>query len=313
MGWFDALFGRAPAPPPAAGAGPAVEVADLRFAYGARQVLDGAHLRAARGEVVGLIGPNGSGKSTLVKILSGVLAGYHGTVRLGGRDLHAYDRRALARMLAVVPQEPTFGFPFTALEVVLLGRHPHLGKLVFESAADMTLARQALDRCGALHLAARNIQELSSGERQRVVFARALAQEPRVLLLDEPASFLDIRHQVALCELVRTLAVEHAATVILIVHDLNLAAEYCDRVYLLRHGQVEAAGPTAEVFTYANLTRVFETDIYVDTNDLTGKLVVVPLSDRTKANLVRNQAAASATAAAGEGAAGISHADPADG
>ena len=325
MGWFDALFGRAAPPPPAAGSGPAVEVSNLDFAYGARQVLDHAHLRAEPGEVVGLIGPNGSGKSTLVKILSGVLSGYQGSVRLGGHDLGAYDRRALARMLAVVPQEPTFGFPFTALEVVLLGRHPHLGKLVFESAADVALARQTLARCGALHLAERNIQELSSGERQRVVFARALAQEPRVLLLDEPASFLDIRHQVALCELVRELAAAHAATVILIVHDLNLAAEYCDRVYLLRQGRVDTAGPTAEVFTYANLTRVFETDIYVDTNDLTGKLVVVPLSDRAKDNLARNRAKAAPAAAApaaadpagevpaGEDAAGSSRPEPGDG
>lgn len=293
MRWFESLLGRArrtPAAgmdpvPDAASTLPSIQMTGVRFAYGARHVLDGVDLQVAPGEVVGLIGPNGSGKSTLIKLLSGVMAGYQGRIRLAGRDLAARSRRDTARILAVVPQEPIFGFPFTALEIVLLGRHPHLGRLVFESARDIELAREALSRCDALHLAERNIQELSSGERQRVVVARALAQEPRVLLLDEPGSFLDIRHQVALYEMVRALAADRGMSVLLVIHDLNLAAEYCDRAYLLHRGRVHASGPIAEVMTYANLTHVFETDIYVDSNDLTGKLVVVPLSSRAKAAL----------------------------
>ena len=286
MRWLDPLLGRGEARVgPRRAGGAVLEARDLRFAYGGRPALDGASLRVAPGEIVGLIGPNGSGKSTIIKILSGVLAGYQGTVLLDGRDPRALDRREVARTLAVVPQEASFSLPFTVLEIVLLGRHPHLGSLAFEAADDVTLARQALDRCGALHLAERSIHELSSGERQRVVFARALAQEPRALLLDEPASFLDIRHQIELYELVRSLAENDAASVLLVVHDLNLAAEYCDRVYLLRRGQVDTSGPTAEVFTYANLSRVFETDLYVDQNSITGKLMVVPLSGRAKAAL----------------------------
>ncbi|HKQ62654.1 MAG TPA: heme ABC transporter ATP-binding protein [Candidatus Polarisedimenticolaceae bacterium] len=255
-----------------------VAVRDLGAGYGGRTVLADVAFEARAGEVLGVIGPNGSGKSTLVRVLSGVLA-YRGSARLAGREVGSFPRRELARLLAVVPQEPSFGFPFSALEVALMGRHPHLGGLEFESAADVALARDALARCGVAELASRSILELSSGERQRVVFARALCQQPRILLLDEPASFLDIRHQVELCDLVRELAAG-GATVLAVLHDLNLAAEYCDRLVLLRAGRVAAAGPTAEVLSYANLREVFETDVYVDTNVLTGKLLVVPLPGR---------------------------------
>jgi iron complex transport system ATP-binding protein len=292
MTWLGSLLGRGAARAPRRAGGAVLEARELCFAYGGRRVLDRVSLRAAPGEIVGLIGPNGSGKSTIIKILSGVLAGYQGTVLLDDRDPRALDRREVARTLAVVPQEAIFSLPFTVLEVVLLGRHPYTGGMALDGADDVAHARSALDRCGALHLAERSIHELSSGERQRVVFARALAQEPRALLLDEPASFLDIRHQIELYELVRSLAEQGAASILLVVHDLNLAAEYCDRVYLLRRGRVETSGPTAEVFTYANLSRVFETDLYVDQNSITGKLMVVPLSGRAKAVLAERTASA---------------------
>jgi iron complex transport system ATP-binding protein len=262
-----------------------LETSGLRFAYAERPVLDGIDVSVEPGEVVGLVGPNGSGKSTLIRVLSGVLDAYAGSVRIGGDELRDLSRTELARRIAVVPQEPSFGFPFTALEIVLMGRHPHLAGLAFESARDVALAREALERCGAAELAARPIQELSSGERQRVVFAKALAQEPLALLLDEPASFLDIRHKVELYETVREHAHDRGGTVLTALHDLNLAAEYCDRVYLLHTGRVAASGPTADVFTYPNLTRVFETEIYVDLNALTGRLLVAPLSRRARQKL----------------------------
>jgi len=262
--------------------GVTVQTDGLCFAYDGRRVLDRVDLCCEPGEVVGLVGPNGSGKSTLIRVLSGVLGGYSGSARIGNEEVRQLSPVELARQLAVVPQEPTFSSPFTALQIVLMGRHPHLAGIAFESPRDVQLARDALARCGATHLASRTIQELSSGERQRVVFAKALAQQPRALLLDEPASFLDIRHQVELYDLVRERAHETHGTVLTVLHDLNLAAEYCDRIYLLRAGRIEASGPTAEVLTYANLTRVFETEVYVDTNTLTGKLLVVPLSARAR-------------------------------
>jgi iron complex transport system ATP-binding protein len=262
--------------------GVSLETEAVGFRYAGEPALEEVSLRVEPGEVVGLLGPNGSGKSTLIRILSGVLPRYEGSARVDGGEVRTARRKDLAAKLAVVPQETSFGFPFTVLQIVLMGRHPHLAGLAFETPQDVDLARAALDRCGAAHLENRTIQDLSSGERQRVVFARALAQEPRALLLDEPASFLDIRHQTELYDLVRELAVTDGTAVLTVLHDLNLAAEYCDRIYLLREGRVAAAGRTDEVFTYANLTTVFETEVYVDTNDLTGQLLVVPLSGRAR-------------------------------
>jgi len=266
-----------------------IEAEAVGFGYAGETALKDVSLRVEPGEVVGLLGPNGSGKSTLLKILSGILPHYGGSARVDGVEVRTARRRDLAAKLAVVPQETTFGFPFTVLQTVLMGRHPHLAGLAFETQRDVELARATLDRCGAAHLEARTIQELSSGERQRVVFARALAQEPRALLLDEPTSFLDIRHQTELYDLVRELATADGTAVLTVLHDLNLAAEYCDRIYLLRQGQVAAAGKTEEVFTYANLTAVFETEVYVDTNDLTGQLLVVPLSGRVRRELAEKK------------------------
>ena len=268
----------------AAPAAPLLEVRDLAVAYGARQVLSAIDFALQRGSVVGLLGPNGAGKSTLVRALSGVLRDYTGSVTVMGGDLRQLARKEVARRIAVVPQEPRFDFPFTALEVVAMGRHPHLDGLAFESARDLAIARQALERCGALALASRPIDQLSSGERQRTVFARALAQQAPILLLDEPASFLDLRFQVELFDRVRELASEGTG-VVAVLHDLNLAAEYCDRIVLLQEGRVVAAGTTAEVLTYRNLTAVYETEIYVDLNDITGALVVTPLSSRARRRL----------------------------
>jgi iron complex transport system ATP-binding protein len=262
-----------------------IEAEDVGFRYAGEPALRGVSLRVEPGEVVGLLGPNGSGKSTLIKVVSGILPQYEGSVRVDGLEVRTAPRRDLAAKVAVVPQETSFSFPFTVLQTVLMGRHPHLAGLAFETHRDVELARAALERCGALPLESRTIQELSSGERQRVVFARALAQEPRALLLDEPTSFLDIRHQTELYDLVRELATDDDTAVLTVLHDLNLAAEYCDRIYLLREGRVAAAGPTTEVFTYANLTSVYETEVYVDTNDLTGQLLVVPLSGRVRREL----------------------------
>jgi iron complex transport system ATP-binding protein len=259
-----------------------IEVSGLHFGYHQRVVIHDVGLHVAPGKIVGLLGPNGSGKSTILKVISGILGDYQGTVQVAGREVHSLKRRELGCQLAVVPQESTFGFSFSALEIVLMGRHPHLAGLAFESQSDIDIASNALDRCGALDLASRPIHELSAGERQRVVFARALAQQTQILLLDEPASFLDIRHQVELYDIVRELTLEHECGVLTVMHDLNLAAEYCDYIYLLANGRIAASGPTAEVLTYTNLTQVFETEVYVDVNTLTGKLLIAPLSARNQ-------------------------------
>lgn len=257
-----------------------IETNNLNFNYGKRAVLHNINLEIRQGRVAGLLGPNGSGKSTLLKVISGIMHSYTGRVQIGGRDVRTIHRRKLAQILAMVPQESVFGFPFSVLQVVLMGRHPHLAGQVFESSTDIIIARDALARCGASELAGRSIQELSSGERQRVIFARALAQQPDILLLDEPASFLDIRYQVELYEIVRELAQDKKCTVITVLHELNLASEYCDEVFLLANGHILAGGTTMEILNYANLTRTFNTDVYVDTNSLTGNPLVIPLSKK---------------------------------
>jgi len=263
---------------------PALEISGLGFRYPSGGGVEGIDLEVAAGEVVGLLGPNGSGKSTLVRLLSGVLAPQAGSIRLAGAALDALPRAEIARRVAVVPQEPRFDLPFSVIETVLLGRHPHLAGVAFESESDVELAHAALERCGAAALAERSIDELSAGERQRVVFARALAQAAPVLLLDEPASFLDLRYQVELFDRVREVASEGRA-VLAVLHDLNLAAEYCDRVALLAEGRILAVGGTAATLSYVNLTRAYGTEVYVDVNDLTGGLVVTPLSARARARL----------------------------
>jgi iron complex transport system ATP-binding protein len=257
----------------------------VSFAYGTISALSDVSLSVNEREVFGLLGPNGSGKSTLVRLLSGVLTPQHGDVQLAGRDLRTYGREELARQIAVVPQETTIELPFSVLEVVLMGRAPYLGRFGFERKQDLAIASRAMEQTGVSALAAREIHELSGGERQRVILARALAQEPRVLLLDEPTAFLDIKHQVEVYDLIRTLSREHGLTVIAILHDLNLAALYCDRLALLKAGRVFCLGAPEQVLTYTNVKAVYETEVYIGLNDITGKVHILPLDAENRRRL----------------------------
>ncbi|MEV6978278.1 ABC transporter ATP-binding protein [Kitasatospora sp. NPDC093806] len=210
-------------------------------------------LSAAAGQVVGLIGPNGSGKSTLLRCVYRALRPAAGAVRLDGGDLHALAPREAARRVAALPQEHSAEFDFTVAEVVGMGRLPHRGGLAGRSAGDEERCARALRRVGAAHLAARGFLSLSGGEKQRVLIARALVQEPKVLVLDEPTNHLDIAHQLEVLALVR----EAGPTVLTALHDLNLAAGHCDLLYVLAAGRIVASGPPAEVLEPALLAEVF--------------------------------------------------------
>ena len=253
-----------------------LEAERVSFAYGARAVLSEVDLAVAPGELVGVIGPNGGGKTTLVRLLSGVLAPRAGSVRFKGAALGAYRRRELARRLAVVPQDPTLEFPFTALEVVLMGRAPHLPALGFPRAHDLAVARTAMDRLDVTGLEDRPLERLSGGERQRVLLARAVTQEPEVLLLDEPTTHLDLRHQAGIYDIVAELRRTRGIAVVSVLHDLNLAALYCDRLVLLAGGRVACEGRPAEVLTPALLGAAYATEVYVGTHALTGGPIVLP-------------------------------------
>src|SRR5437762_6485937 len=247
-----------------------LEAERVSFADGPRVGLSEVSLAVAPGELVGVIGPNGCGKTTLVRLLSGVLAPRAGSVRLRGAALGTYRRRELARRLAVVPQDPTIDFPFTALEVVLMGRAPHLSALAFPRARDLALAREAMARLEVAEVESRPLDRLSGGERQRVLLARALAQEPEVLLLDEPTTHLDLRHQAGIHDVARALARERGHAVVSVLHDLNLAALFCDRLMLLAGGVVVGQGSPEAVLTVDALQQAYQTQVYVGRNSPTG-------------------------------------------
>jgi len=233
---------------------PALAFRDVALRLGGREVLRGVSLDLARGEVVGLAGPNGAGKTTLFRVATRILRADRGTVALEGDAVERLGRRELARRVAVVPQDVTVPFPFRAGEVVLMGRAPHQRGPGFESLADVERARRALAEVGIEALADRSMLELSGGERQLVLVARALAQEPRVLLLDEPTAHLDLRHRAVVLERVRDFAARGGAAMV-VSHDLTLAARSCARLAFLADGRLAACGPPAEVLD-ADLLRV---------------------------------------------------------
>jgi ABC-type cobalamin/Fe3+-siderophores transport system ATPase subunit len=246
--------------------------------YGSRVAIDGVDAEAAAGRILGVIGPNGSGKSTLIRVLAGVREPDRGHVEIDGHPLPSFSRRQRGRSIALVPQETHLSFPLRARDLVALGRAPYTGPFGWERRDDAAAVEEAMQSTDVIQLADRQIDQLSGGERQRVVLARALAQRPRVLLLDEPTSFLDLRHTVELLDLVRTLGRRDDIAVVVVLHDLNLAAMYCDQLLLLAGGKVAATGPPPEVLTYARLCEVYQTELYVAPNDVTGFLVVLPLA-----------------------------------
>jgi iron complex transport system ATP-binding protein len=251
---------------------------DVAAGYDDADVLRGISLDLSAGEMLAIVGPNGAGKSTLLKILGGTLGRRAGAVELFGRPLDSYDRRELARLIGVVAQENTVAFQFTVLEVVLMGRAPHLGTFHFESARDLEIARAAMAHFDLLALAHRHIQELSGGERKRVFLARALAQEPKIALLDEPTAFLDLRHVADILSRFRALCADRAMAVVATLHDLNAAAIYADRVLLMKNGAAVAHGTPEQVLTEKNLHDVYDIEVYVGRNPVTGALAILPAS-----------------------------------
>jgi iron complex transport system ATP-binding protein len=225
------------------------------------------------GEVLVLAGPNGSGKTTLLRVASRVLPPTAGCVRLRGRPVEELSRRELAREVAVVPQDVQVAFPFRASEVVLMGRSPHLGAFGYESRDDVARAREAMERVGIEELADRSIVELSGGERQLVLIARALAQDPKVLLLDEPTAHLDLRHRIRVLALVRQFAAAGGSALV-VSHDLSLAARTCDRIGLLAEGRLLATGSPHDVLTRENLKRAFDIEAEIVTAPDGAPLVV---------------------------------------
>ena len=231
---------------------------DLKFAYPATPVLKGITNGIKRGEFVAFVGPNGAGKSTLLKVMAGLLHGYEGTADFVGRPLRSFTARDIARRLAFVPQETHVMFPFTVGEIIMMGRLPHRTSGLFESARDVERSREAMELTDTASLAGKVFSQLSGGERQRVVLASALAQDPEVLLLDEPTVYLDLKHQIQFYDIVERLNSEKGMTIVSVTHDVNLAARYARRMIAIRDGRFIADGSPDEVLTPDNLYDIFE-------------------------------------------------------
>jgi iron complex transport system ATP-binding protein len=249
---------------------PILELERISFKYGEKRVLQDVTLTVAKGEFFGILGPNGSGKSTLLNLIDGIRLPCEGEIRLKGIAPGKMQRKDVARLVAVVPQEASWVFPLTVEEVVLMGRTPHIGRLAFESERDLAVARSAMDATDILPFAARLMDALSGGERQRVLIARALAQEPEVILLDEPTSSLDIAHQIRTFDLIRALSRSTGLTVVSVTQDMNLASLYCDRIALLQEGRLHSLGRPGEVLTESNISEVYRVNVVVDHHPLTG-------------------------------------------
>lgn len=240
--------------------------------------IDNVSLAIAHGSIVGLLGPNGSGKTTLLRLLAGMLTPARGSVLLYDETVGSRSRRALARQIAVVPQDTQATFDFTALDMVLMGRYPHLGPFALEGADDLRLAREAMAATGTADLAARAFSSLSGGERQRVVIASALAQASEALLLDEPTASLDLGYQLEIAQLLARINRERGTTIVVSTHDLNLAASICGEIVMLQRGRVVAQGSTADTLNAANLRALYGVHADVRFHDGAGHLTVVPLA-----------------------------------
>ncbi len=263
----------------AEGKGHALELAGVSATYPSTTVtaIDDVSLSVDSGEILVLLGPNGAGKSTLLRVMAGTLAPARGQAHAFGRPLAEMDRTEIARSVAVVPQSDDVVFGYTVREVVAMGRAPHQRGWMWLGGADEAPVRDAMVRCDLEALADRPVERLSGGERKRVSIARALAQTPRALLLDEPGAFLDVKHQLALYDLLAELAEKESIAVVVSMHDLNAAAQWASRVALLKGGKLIAAGTVPEVMTYRRLKETFDAELYCGENELNGKRFFLPM------------------------------------
>ena len=259
-----------------------LEIKEITLAYGDKKVVEDITFQVMPGEIVGIVGPNGSGKSTIIKALSRVIAPHSGRVLINDRDISRIPRKELSVLVGVVPQTPILPSAFTAFDIVLMGRNPHLGLFQYEGPRDIEITWQAMKQTSTQPLAERRISELSGGEIQCVVIARVLAQETEAILLDEPTANLDISRQIEILDLIKGLCQKNKLAVVVALHDLNLAVHYCDRLLLINNGRIHAEGTPSEVINTQNLEEVYGPGNYVIAHPLSGLPVVLPRLGNSK-------------------------------
>ncbi len=259
-----------------------LEMQNVTLGYRHKVVAKDITLQVKSEEIVGLVGPNGCGKSTIIRALSRVISPYSGRILLNEKNISTISRRDLSRLLGVIPQIPFLPSTFTAFEVVLMGRNPHLGPFQHESPKDMDIAWQAMRKTRVQPLAQQRIGELSGGEIQCVAIARVLSQETKIVLLDEPTANLDIGRQAEILDVIKGMCQENGLVVIAALHDLNLAAQYCNRLVLINNGRIHALGTPTEVITNDNIKDVYGAGSYICNHPLNGLPVVLPNAGNSK-------------------------------
>lgn len=257
---------------------------DIYCGYGAGHILKGVSFEIPKGQFVGLIGPNGAGKSTSFRAMTSSLPISRGQVLYKGKNIEGLRTKEFAREVAVIPQSLDIPFSFSVEDFVGLGRYPHIGRFSGMKDVDHNIVKEALVLTEAYQLRERDISQLSGGERQRALIAQAFAQKPELMLLDEPIAHLDIAHKVHLLDLLKKMNQETGLTVVIVLHDLNLAANYCDRLIMLNNGMVFKDGTVDEVITYQNIEEVFETPVLVETNPITKKPYMFLISGDQQGN-----------------------------
>ncbi|PIV52581.1 MAG: heme ABC transporter ATP-binding protein, partial [Elusimicrobia bacterium CG02_land_8_20_14_3_00_37_13] len=240
-----------------------LEIKNLVCGYVEKEIIKQVSFSAKEGEFLGIIGPNGSGKTTLLRSITGLLKYWEGEVLYNGRNISKIPLREFAQNVAVLPQILNINFSFTVQQLVLMGRYPYLKKFQSISKKDLDIAKNSMSLTDISHLTERRVGELSGGEWQRVLIAQALTQEPKLLLLDEPTTHLDITHQIETLDLVKKLNEEKGLTIVVVLHDLNLASEYCEKIIMLENGEIYREGTPEEVLTYKNIEEVYKTIVVV--------------------------------------------------
>lgn len=255
-----------------------IKIDKLWGGYHKEPIIKDISLEIEKKDFIGIIGPNGSGKTTLLRLMSRVLSPQRGAIYLNNTNINDMGLKEFCQKAAFVPQDTLINFPFSVYEVVSMGRIPHLRRLQSETKKDKEIIENALNVTDTAYLKDKNIDELSSGERQRVIIAKALVQEPILLFLDEPTSHLDIGHQIQIMDLLKKLNQNQGLTIIMVLHDLNLASEYCNRIVLLNEGKIYAEGNPAKVLTYQNIEEVYKTVVVVNKSPINSKPYVVLVS-----------------------------------
>ncbi len=254
-----------------------IRASKLGFSYaGGRDVISELDVELRDGDLLAILGPNGSGKSTLLKLLAGLLSPKHGEIALEGRPLDSYSRQELAGMVSYVPQQTTVGLPFTVGEIVLMGRHPHQSAFRFETEEDLAVVTRALELTETSEFGSRPFHSLSGGEKQRVLIARAIAQDAQLLLLDEPTAALDLKHEVRMWEILERLVVEQSKTVVGVTHHINLASLYCPRMLILKEGRAVASGAPRELLDRELMESVYETPLRVEAGSASSVPFILP-------------------------------------